>query len=92
MPTFAKKNVDYEFHNASGITAELHGWTAKTANIGIAIPQIPESLIFSFLVWKIRFKTQVNTCSDSPSDVMLWIKAVEMVDHLDEFEIVAINL
>ena len=38
----------------------------------------------SFLVWKIRFKTQVNTCSDSPSEAMLWIKEVEMVDSLEE--------
>ena len=32
-----------------------------------------------FLVWKTRFKTQVTTCSDFPSDAMLWIKEVEMV-------------
>ena len=40
----------------------------------------------SFLVWKIRFKTQVTTCSDFPSDAMLWIKEVEMVDSLDELK------
>ena len=38
----------------------------------------------SFLVWKIRFKNQATTCSDSPSDAMLWIKGVELVDSLDE--------
>ena len=38
----------------------------------------------SFLVWKIRFKTQVTTCCDFPQDAMLWIKEVEMVDSLDE--------
>ena len=37
-----------------------------------------------FLVWKLRFKNQVTTCSDFPSDAMLWIKKVEMVDSLDE--------
>ena len=37
--------VDYEFYNAGGITAELHGRTAKTANIGISIRQIPSSTI-----------------------------------------------
>ena len=41
MSTFATYTVDYEFCNAGGITAELHGRTAKTANIGIAIQQIP---------------------------------------------------
>ena len=39
----------------------------------------------SFVVWKMRFKNQVTTCSDFPSDAMLWIKEVEMVDSLDEF-------
>ena len=40
-----------------------------------------------FLVWKIRFTTQVTTCSYFPSDALLlcmWIKEVEMVDSLDE--------
>ena len=32
------------------------------------------------LVWKTRFKTQVSNGSDFPSDAMLWIKEVEMVD------------
>ena len=40
----------------------------------------------SFLVWKIRFKTQVTTCSDFPPDAMLWIKEMEMVDSLDELK------
>ena len=31
------KTVDCEFYNAGGIAAELHGRTAKTANIGVAI-------------------------------------------------------
>ena len=39
------KDVDYEFYNASGITEEVHGRTAKTANIGTAIRQIPCSTI-----------------------------------------------
>ena len=40
----------------------------------------------SFSVWKVRSKTQVTTCSDFPSDAMLWIKEVEMVDSLDELK------
>ena len=35
------KAVDFEFYNVGGITAELHSRTAKAANIGIAIRQIP---------------------------------------------------
>ena len=37
----------------------------------------------SFLVWKIRFKNQVTPCCDFPSDAMLWIKEVEMIDSLE---------
>ena len=37
---------------------------------------------FTFLCWKIRFKNQVTTCSDFPSEAMLWITEVEMVDSL----------
>ena len=40
----------------------------------------------SFLVWKIRFKNQVTTCSDFPSDAMLWTKEVEMVGSLEELK------
>ena len=40
----------------------------------------------SFLVWKIRFKTQVTTCSDFPSEAMFWINEVEMVDSLEELK------
>ena len=38
----------------------------------------------SFFSCKIRFKNQVTTCSDFPSDTMFWINEVEMVDSLDE--------
>ena len=37
----------------------------------------------SFLCWKIRFRNQVTTCSDCPSEAMLWIKEVEMVDSIE---------
>ena len=40
----------------------------------------------TFLVWKIRFKNQVTTCYDFPSDTVLWIKEVEMVDSSDEYK------
>ena len=38
----------------------------------------------TFACWKIRFKTEVCTCSHFPTDAMLWIKEVEMVDSVDE--------
>ena len=40
----------------------------------------------AFLCWKIRFKNQVATCFDFPSEAMLWIKEVEMVDSLQELK------
>ena len=40
----------------------------------------------TFACWKIRFKTEVCICSQFPTKVMLWIKEVEMVDSVDEFE------
>ena len=41
----------------------------------------------SFSCWKIRFRNQVTTWSDVPSEAMLWIKEVEMVDSFEEIEI-----
>ena len=40
----------------------------------------------SFVYWKIRFKTQVSSCSDFPSDATIWSKEVEMVDSVDELK------
>ena len=40
----------------------------------------------SFLVWKIRFKTQVSSGSDIPSEALLRIKEVEMVDSPEELK------
>ena len=38
----------------------------------------------TFACWKIRFKTEVCTCSQFPTDAMQWIKEVELVDSVDE--------
>ena len=84
MPTFATKPLT----TSSTIPAKL----SQNYMVGQQRQQISE-LQFdkfpnpqSFLVRKIRFKTQVTTCSDCPSDAMLWIKEVEMVDSLDELK------
>ena len=37
-----------------------------------------------FACWKIRFKTEVCTCSQFPTEEMQWIKEVELVDSVDE--------
>ena len=38
----------------------------------------------TFSCRKIRFKNLETTCSDVPSEAMLWIKEVEVVDSVDE--------
>ena len=40
----------------------------------------------TFACWKIRFKTEVCTCSQFPTEAMQWIKEVEMVDSVDDFK------
>ena len=38
----------------------------------------------TFACWKIRFKTEVCTCSQFPTEAMQWIKEVKLVDSEDE--------
>ena len=38
----------------------------------------------TFACWKKRFKTEVCTCSQFPTEAMLWIKEVEMVESVDD--------
>ena len=38
----------------------------------------------TFACWKIRFKIEVCTCSEFPTEAMQWIKEVELVDSVDD--------
>ena len=38
----------------------------------------------TFACWKKRFKTEVCTCSQFPTEAVQWIKEVELVDSVDE--------
>ena len=40
----------------------------------------------TFACWKIRFKTEVCTCSQFSTEAMLWIKEVEMVESVDDLK------
>ena len=40
----------------------------------------------TFACWKIRFKTEVCTCSQFPAEAMHWIKEVEMVDSVNDLK------
>ena len=37
-----------------------------------------------FACWKTKFKTEVCTCSQFPTEAMQWMKEVELVDSVDE--------
>ena len=40
----------------------------------------------TFACWKIRFKNEVCTCSQFPTEAMLWIKEVEVVDSVEDLK------
>ena len=40
----------------------------------------------TFACWKTRFKTEVCTCSQFPTEALLWIKEVELVDSVDDLK------
>ena len=40
----------------------------------------------TFACWKITFKTEVCTCSQFPTEAMLWIKEVELVGSVDDLK------
>ena len=40
----------------------------------------------TFACWKIKFKTEVCTCSQFPTEAMQWIKEVEIVDSVDDLK------
>ena len=40
----------------------------------------------TFACWKIRFRTEVCTCSQFPTEAMLWIKEVQLVDSVDDLK------
>ena len=63
---------------------ELWCRPTTTADFGSSCRQIPYT---SYVVrWKLRFKTEVCTCSQFPTEVMQWIKEVEMVDSVDDLK------
>ena len=84
MSTFARRPSTM----SSSIPVDL----PQNYMVGQQRQQIPKLQFDKFLnpqslfVWKIRFKTQVTTCSDFPLKQMLCIKEVEMVGSLDEFK------
>ena len=79
MPTFAGRPSTM----SSSILVEF----PQNSFVGQQRPQTSElqfdkfSCPQSFLFWKIRFKNQVTTSSDFPSEAMLWIKKWRWLIH-----------
>ena len=40
----------------------------------------------TFACWKVRFKTEVCTCSQFPTEAMLWITEVDMIKSVDDLK------
>ena len=84
MPTFARR--------PSTMSSLFPVDLPQSSTVGQQRQQISELKLdkfptFStFFCWKIRFGNQVTTCSDFPSEALLWIKEVEMVDSMNELK------
>ena len=61
---------------------ELWSRPTTTADIGSTFRQILHTS--NFACWKIRFKIEVCTCSQVPTEAMQWIKEVDLFDSVDE--------
>ena len=62
----------------------LWGRPTKTADLDLHFDKFPTPATFA--CWKIRFKTEVCTCSQFPTEAVLWIKEVELVDSVDDLK------
>ena len=73
------------FHPCEGRCSKNYG--ADQQQLQISDPhfdKFPRSATFA--CWKIRFKIEVCTCSQFPTEAMLWIKEVEMVESVDDLK------
>ena len=61
---------------------ELWGRPTTTADFDLHFDKFTTPATFA--CWKIRFKTEVCTCSQFLTEAMQWIKEVELVDSVDE--------
>ena len=63
---------------------ELWRRPTTTADFWSSLWQIPYTATCS--CWKMRFKTEVCTCSQFPTEALQWIKEVEMVDSVGDLK------
>ena len=69
----------YEYFRVAGSQDSVENYADL-----FTVDQFPTPSSFSW--WKIRFKTEVCTCSQFPTEAMQWIKEVEMVDSVDDLK------
>ena len=84
MPTFASRPLTTSFQNLVDIPQNYMVRQQRQHISELQFDKFRNPALF--LVWKFRFKNQVTSCSDFPSEAMLWIKEVEMVGSLDELK------
>ena len=68
---------------SGGDSSKIYGADQQRLQISdLHFDKFPTPATFS--CWKIRFKTEVCTCSQFPTEAMQWIKEVELADSVDE--------
>ena len=77
----AKNSVNF----SGGDSSKNHGADQQRLHISdLHFDKFPTPATFA--CWKIRFKTEVCTCSQFQTEAMLWTKEVEMVDSVDDLQ------
>ena len=61
-------------------------WSRPTKNADFDLHFDKYHTPTTFACWKIRFKTEVCSCSQFLTEAMQWIKEVEMVDSVDDLK------
>ena len=86
MPIFARRpsTMNYLFPAEGAYPQNYMADQQKLQISELQFDKFPTPSTFS--CWKMRFKTQVSACSGSPSEAMLWITEVEMVDSVDDLK------
>ena len=75
-------SAKYSVIPSEGDSSNKYG--ADQERLQISDPHFDKfATLATFACWKIRFKTEVCTCSQFLTEAMHWIKEVEMVDSVD---------
>ena len=84
MPTFAGRPSTMNAFLPVGIPQSSMVGQLRQQISELQLEKFPAPSTFS--CGEIKFKNQVTTCSDFPSEAILWIIEVDMVDSVDELK------